>query len=283
MLLRTGARAALVVLATLGGVWACASEVDETPGPKPDSKPLPQPAGEGEITQRGRILVAQSQAPLDGATITVGARTTTAAADGTYAIVAPRGVPYAMTVSAPEHYTLLEQEWIAEKDIVRSDTTMLPDTLAALLAALLPNRDAEKGVLVVRVNAVRGCAGAGGTTLTLEPPGASLRYFAGGLPSGAATSVVETEPLSAVFYDVPIGVPLRVTASSPRCPTLPFPVSEEDVTYTGNVVAQAGTSLSYVRVFLGGGPDAGGPDAGDAGDAGPGDAGAADASEDASP
>ena len=274
MLLRSGARIGLVLaaLAALGGVWACASEDEGAPGPKPDSKPLPLPPGEGEITQRGKIVVAQSQAPLDGATITIGARTATAAADGTYAIVAPRGVPYSMTVAAPDHFALLEQEWIATRDIVRSETTMLPNNLAGLLAALLPNRDAQKGVLVVRVNAVRGCPGSGGTTLALEPAGADVRYFAGGLPSGSASSVSEGEPLSAVFYNAPIGVPLRVTATSSRCLPLPFPVAEEDVTYTGNVVAQAGEVLSYVRVFLAGEADAGASDAG-----------AADASGDASP
>jgi hypothetical protein len=238
-----------VALATALGVLVAACSSD---GGVAGTSTAPAPApGPSEVIQRGSVVVAQSNLPLDGATVTIGGRQAKTAADGSYSLVAPRGTPYAMRIEAPEHYTLLEQEWIAPGDITRDREVMLPNNLADLLAALLPNRDATKGVLVVRVNAVRGCGDAEGATLSLVPAGAQVRYFAGGLPSASATSVSKAEVLSAVFYDVPVDTPLVVTAASGACAPIAFPLDEDGVTYTGKVSAKAGAFLSYVRVFLG--------------------------------
>lgn len=244
--------AAAAVLATVA--WAC-EDGAEDPAPTPDAAAPPTAS---EVIQRGSVVVAQSNAPLEGATVTVGSRSVTSAADGTYALPVPRGVPYAMRIEAPDHYTLLEQEWVAGADVSRTGSTMLPNNVASFLAALLPNRDATKGVLVVRVNAVRGCADADGATVSLAAAGAEVRYFAGSLPSPNATSVSASEVLSAVFYNVPVDTPIVVAATSPKCAPLPFPVTEDGVTYTGNVVAKAGEALAYARVFLGGGASDGG-------------------------
>ncbi len=238
----------LAALASVSAVASCASDEDAAPGPKPGSVP----GSASDATQRGRVIVARSEAPLDGATVTIAGRSVTTAADGTYAIQVPRGTPYVMTVSAPEHYKLLEQEWSTTADVARGDTNLLPFSLGNLLASLLPNRDSAKGVLAVRVYPVRGCADEGGTTLEISPSsGAQLRYFAGGIPSGTATSVTKGEGISAVFYNVDPGVPLEVKATSPSCTALGFPISEDGVTYTGLVRAEAGDALAYVRVFLG--------------------------------
>lgn len=250
----------MLLTAALGGMSllaSCASESDEAPGPKPGAGPLP--AQGGDVTQRGRVVVARSGAPLDGATITIAGRSVVSAQDGTYSIAVPRNVPYVTTISAPDHYTLLEQEWSTAADVDRADENLLPLNLANLLAGLLPNRDPAKGVLAVHVAPVRGCTDEGGTTLAIAPAGAAqIRYFAGGIPSGDATSVKKGEDISAVFYNVDVGVPLTVTATSPSCTPLGFPITEDGVTYTGNVRAAAGETLAYVRLFVG-------PRSGDAG------------------
>lgn len=253
-----GRRAPLVLAVALVVTQAvalssCASDDEAPPGPKAGSGALDASSPSGDVEQSGRIVIARSEdQPLEGATVAVGDRTTTTKADGTYELAVPRGAPYTTTVTALDHYKHIEQEWIADKDVKRVDTNLLPKPLAALLEAFLPGRDRAKGVLVVRVAPVRGCDDEGGATLTLEPAGAAkLRYFAGGLPSSTTQSVTKGESLSAAFYDVEVGVPLRVTVASPVCTPLGFPIAEDDVTYTGNVRAEAGEALSYVRVFLG--------------------------------
>ncbi len=244
---------------------ACAGDDDAAPGPKPGVQRL-APDAASEATQRGRVIVARSEAPLEGATVTIGSRSATTAADGTYAVQVPRGTPYAMVVTAPDHFKLLEEEWSVGGDVVRGDTNLLSNQLASLLQGFLPERDPAKGVLAVRVYGVRGCADEGGATLTITPSGAAqVRYFAGGIPSGAATSVAKGESISAVFTNVDPGVPVVVRATSPTCTELARPVTEDGVTFTGVVRTEPGETLAYARVFLG--PGAGPVDAG--GEGGP--------------
>lgn len=209
-------------------------------------------AGEGK--QSGRIVRAQSQGqPVEGATVIVGERSVTTGADGTYELVVPKGVAYTMKVTAPEHYALLEQEWILRSDaLARGDTQLLPSSTANLLAAFFPGRDPAKALVAVRVTPLPPCDSEEGAVVTIEPRGAAdVRYFSGGIPSATATSVKKDESISAAFFNVEPNTVVKVGVTAPGCEALPFPVEQGEVTYTGSARTEPGEALTYVRVFLG--------------------------------
>ena len=157
-----------------------------------------------------------------------------------------------MTVSAPDYYKLLDQELILKKETLdRGSTTLLPVATANFLAGLLPGRKAEKGLVVVKVNPQPPCTSEEGATLTLDPPGeAQLAYFNGSLPQSSLTAVKAGSTFSAAFYNVEVGVPLKITVTSPDCAQAPFPIDVGDVTYTGALTAEPGEALSYVRLYI---------------------------------
>lgn len=212
----------------------------------------PGTVGDDEVKQTGKIVRARAtELAVEGATVTVAGKSVTTNASGDYELAVPKGTPTQMTVTAPDFYKLVEQEWIVSKDFPRGETQLLPVGLANLLAGLLaPPRDATKGLLVVTVRPLPPCDSEEGTTLTIDPPGAKLVYIAGGLPSSVLDSVKKNEGFSAIFYDIEPGVTVHVTASSPRCGQAPFPVEIDGVTLTGNQKTEAGDALSYMRVFL---------------------------------
>lgn len=235
-----------------------------------------------EVRQTGRALVLQQRTPVEGATVTAGAATTTTNANGDYSLIVPRGKPVRLTFAAPEFYKLVEQEYVVEKATYeRGESLMLSRQTAGLLKAFLPGLDTAKGILVVRVVAGAGCKSEDGTELSLDPPGATLRYTVNGLPSDKPF-VTAGENNGAIFYNVTPGAKVTVTAKSPGCSQLPFPVAYEGVKYNDNQTTEGGESFTFMRVFLGAKvaePDAGTGDAGP-GDAGPGDAGPGDAGTD---
>lgn len=212
-----------------------------------------QPSGANEAKQKGRIVDAINKYGVSGATVSIAGKTATTAEDGTYEIVVPKNTPYRMAVTSPDHFKLNEQEWIVKKDLFdRTDTSLLSNDIAKLLASFLPPRDAAKGLLVVRVNPLPPCDTEQGSTLTLEPKGTSkVTYFTGGRPNQSATSVTKDESLSAAFSDVDPGVLVKVTVTSPLCEQVAFPVDYQDVTYTGVQTTEPGDVLSYIRVFIG--------------------------------
>jgi hypothetical protein len=128
---------------------------------------------------------------------------------------------------------------------------MLLTATADLLAGLLPGRKKELGFLVVKVNPMAPCLSEEGSTLTIDPPGeAKLSYFGGSLPDSQQESIKAGTEFSAAFYNVDIGVPLKVTVKSPSCMQVPFPIDIGDVTYTGVQKAEAGEALAYLRVYI---------------------------------
>lgn len=144
-----------------------------------------------EARQTGRIIRAQTtDVFVEGATVAIAGKTAVTNAGGEYEIAVPRNVPYQMSVSAPDFFKLLDQEWIVKKDVLpRGDTQLLPTSLADFLAGLLPERDPNKGLLVVKINPMPPCASEEGATLALDPPGqAKLAYFSGSLPSSGRTN-----------------------------------------------------------------------------------------------
>lgn len=207
--------------------------------------------GSSDARQSGRALVLQANTPVEGARVSVAGKDTLTDAEGRYTLVVPRGKPVTMRLNLVDYYQLIEQEYVIDKDPYdRGDSLMLSKQTANLLAAFLEGVDKTKGLLAVRVIPMKGCASEGGTVLTLDPPGATVRYTQNGLP-GTGTSLAAGENNGALFYNVTPGVPVKVAAQNPKCDLLPFPVSYQGVTYTGAQTTEPGDSFSFVRVFLG--------------------------------
>jgi hypothetical protein len=208
----------------------------------------------------GRAVVAQANTPIAGAKVTAAGRETVTDAEGKYSLLLPKKTPFTFKITAADHYQLIEQEYsFATDSLDRGDSSVLSTQTANLLSAFLDGYDKSKGLLAVRVIPLAPCADEGGTVLTLDPPGATLKYTSGGIP-GSGTSVKKGESIAAIFYNVPPGVPVKVKATSPTCGVLSYPVDYTGVTYTGAAsLTEAGESLSFVRVFLGaqGASDAG--------------------------
>jgi|GEM_PF-2281548 len=211
------------------------------------------PVGANEAKQTGTIVGALDKQPVPNATVTVGGRTAVSGPNGAYEIVVPRGTPYSMSVAAEEYYKLNEQEWILTKDALpRGETSLLARSTAQLLSAFLPPLDPTKGLLVVKVTPLPPCDSEQGSTISIEPKGASkITYFSGGRPSQSSTSAAKDEPFSAAVSDVDPGLNVKVTVDSPSCEQVPFPVTVGDVTYTGNQKTEPGEVLSFIRVFIG--------------------------------
>ncbi|MBN9166415.1 MAG: hypothetical protein BGO98_29930 [Myxococcales bacterium 68-20] len=228
-----------------------ANRADGGTGGQPDAAAVV--TNDTESKQTGKIIRAQTEdEAVEGATITIAGKTATTNATGDYELIVPRNTPYQMTVAADGFYKLLEQEWILKKETLDRGTTnlLLTDT-ANLLAGLLPGRKSDKGLVVVKVNPQPPCTSEEGSTLTIDPPGeAKVTYFSGSLPNSQQTSVQAGTTFSAAIYNVDVGVPLKITVSSPQCAQVPFPVDVGDVTYTGFQKAEPGDALSYMRIYI---------------------------------
>jgi hypothetical protein len=204
-------------------------------------------------TQKGRIIDAVGKDGVAAAVVSIGGKSVTTNGDGTYAIPITKDVPTSMTVTAPDHFKLNEQEWIVKTDLFdRADTSLLSNSTASLLSSFLPAHDAAKGLLAVRIYPMAPCVSEAGSTIALEPAGAAkVTYFAGGLPSKTSTVASKDETFSGIFTDVEPGVALKVVVTSPLCEQVAFPVDFLGVTLTGMQKAEPGDVVSYIRVFLG--------------------------------
>lgn len=204
-------------------------------------------------TQKGRIIDAVGKDGVLGATVTVGGKSVTTNDDGTYAIAITKDVPTTMSVTAPDHYKLNEQEWIVKSDLFdRADTSLLSTSTAGLLASFLPARDPAKGLVAVRIYPLPPCDSEAGATIAIAPAGvAQVTYFAGGLPSKTATVTSMGESFSGILTNVEPGVPITIVVHSPSCEQVAFPIDYGGVTLTGVQKAETGDVVSYMRVFLG--------------------------------
>ena len=263
---RLGFASVLVATGALGAAVACSSSTSN--GAPPAVEPPGSEGGGGTDattessaaeasfngpTQTGRIIDAVGKTGVGAAVVTIGGQTATTGDDGTYAISIQKNVPTSMTVTAPDHFKLDEQEWIVKTDLFdRGDTSLLASSTAGFLSGLLPTRDPAKGLLAVRIYPLAPCTSEQGATLSLSPAGTSkLTYFMGGLPNQSATSATKDQSFSGIFTDVDVAVPLTVTVSSPDCEQVPFPLDYGGVTLTGAQKAEAGDVVSYIRVFIG--------------------------------
>ena len=259
----------LVAAGALGAAVACSSSTNNgdttpvTPGAEGGGGTEASTEGgngngaETSVTgpaQIGRIIDAVGKTGVSGAVVTIAGKSVTTGDDGKYISAGiPINSPYSMTVTAPDHFKLDEQEWIVKTSVFdRGDTSLLSSSTAMFLASLLPARDPAKGLLAVRIYPLAPCTTEQGSTLTLSPAGAAkLTYFKGGFPDKSATAATKDESFSGIFTDVDPGVPLTITVNSPGCEQVAFPVDYGGVTLTGKQQAEAGDVVSYIRVFLG--------------------------------
>lgn len=246
-------------MSMMAAAAACGDDATTPSSPQRDAGTTnetgPVVVGTNEVKQTGKIVRAQATSEMvEGATITVAGKTAITNASGAYEIAVPKDQPVQMTVTAPDYFKLIEQEWILKTDLDRGETQLLKTGTANLLAGVLnPPRDPSKGLLVVSVRVQPPCASEEGTTLTIDPPGQAQLSYVGksGLPDSTLSSVQKGAAFSAIFYDVEPGVNVRVTANSPSCEQVAFPLEADGVTLTGNQKTEAGESLSFLRVYLG--------------------------------
>ncbi|HVH47026.1 MAG TPA: hypothetical protein VM925_32000 [Labilithrix sp.] len=208
--------------------------------------------GDNVSKQTGKIIAIQTDEGIPGATVTIAGKSVVTNETGDYEILVPRNEPYRMTVVANGFYKLIEQEWMVRQATHdRGTTDLVKVETAEVLDALVGDRKPEKGVVLVKVYPRPPCDSEGGSTLTIDPPGeAKVLYFNGSLPDFSQHSVQAGTYISAAFYNVEVGVPVKVIVHSPKCLQAPFPIDVGDVTYTGNLTAEAGAAFAYMRVYI---------------------------------
>lgn len=252
--------ASLLCASTLAILAACSSdESTPTVSPGADSGPAvdagvesgPVVVGSNEVKQTGRTVYASDTSAGVASTVTIAGKSVNTDGDGNYEIAVPKDTPYSMSVTAPDFYKLIEQEWKVTQDLPAGSTSMLPTALANILAGSL-NRDKTKGLLVVSVRPQAPCTSEEGTTLTIEPAGtAKVAYVDGTTPDSSLTAVKKDSKFSAFFYDVEPNVNVTVTATSPTCNQTAFPIDVDGKTLTGNQKTEPGETLSFLRIYLG--------------------------------
>lgn len=211
----------------------------------------PVVVGSNEVKQTGRTVYASDPSAGVQSTVTIAGKSVSTDGNGNYEIAVPKDTPYTMTVTAPDFYKLIEQEWIVKQDLPAGDTSMLPVALANILAGSL-NRDKTKGLLVVSVRPQTPCTSEEGTTLAITPAGsAKVAYVDGTTPDTSLTAVKQGSRFSAFFYDVDPNVDVTVTATSPTCNQTAFRIDIDGKTFTGKQTTEPGEVLSFLRIYLG--------------------------------
>lgn len=209
------------------------------------------------FTQKGRIVDFDSAKGVAGVTVTAtatgGVYTATTDATGNYLLAVPQNVPYTMSIAADQYLKLIEQEWSLTGDATRGDTRFVSIQTQSFLQSLLTGYDPKLAVVSVGLTKLPSCtATLDGVTLALETPGASVvKYFKGAFPNGP--SVSEGASPSALFYNVTPGTPIKLVVTGTTCKLAAFPrtdVTAATISYTGNIVTEAGNAASYGRFFL---------------------------------
>ncbi|MEO6576516.1 MAG: hypothetical protein ABIP89_21890, partial [Polyangiaceae bacterium] len=133
---------------------------------------------------------------------------------------------------------------------------MIDSPTQMMLEGALPAFDSALGVLGVGITFSAGgaCTSEAGATIALTTPGNSkVRYFKGGFPDGASTSVqMGQNTPSAVIYNIDLASDLALTVTPPTGCTLDtFPHTEGAITYTGKAkIAGGGATTAFFRYFV---------------------------------
>ena len=218
----------------------------------------------GMITQTGRVIAYEECAAtgpgtaatvVAGATVTVGAASTTTAKDGTYSLQVKAGVPFTMAENEPADYVpLLEEQDTATASYDRGDTQLIPSQTANFLSQLLPKYDSTLGLITFELVKTGACTDLGGATVTATQAGAgALTQYPASCsnPLGPNAYVTDGVFPAAVIYNVTPGTQ-TVSAQSPKCTQIPFPYADPTtgLTYDGTVETQGGIGTSFVRIFM---------------------------------
>jgi len=256
---------------------ACTDTVDHVAPPVGDGGVVEGGGAEAApgtpVNQKGQVIELGSTATgVPNATVDVGNGTkANGDAKGNYTFQVLAKTPFHLTFSAPDHTTVLEQEWMLNGDFDRK-TTSLPDvgTTNALLSGGLAELDQTKGVLSVGLFLTNACTDEAGATIALNPPGASkIVYFRSGFPAKGATDVATGQNTpSAILYNLEPGDSFDIQVTHPSCTKVPFPYTPTAtsggapgdgpaITYTGKVQVDAANppgatapKTSFIRIFL---------------------------------
>ncbi len=218
------------------------------------------------VTQTGRVIAyapcaltgsGQAVTVVAGATVTVGANSTTTGKDGTYTLQVPTDEPFIMNVTdAPDYVPLLEEQNTVSASYDRGDTQLIPTQTAQFLSSLLPSYDTSLGLITFQLVGTGTCTDLGGSTVTVTNAGsgALTQYPAScGTPTEMAGAAYVTNGIfpAAVVYNVTPGTQ-TVSASSPKCTQIPFPYTDPTtgLTYDGTIETQGVLGTSFVKIFM---------------------------------
>lgn len=222
--------------------------------------------GSSGIKLTGVVSAYESKAVLPMATASItGGPSSVTASDGTYSLSVQKGTPFYLTVAGDQYMKLLEQEAVLSGD-AKKDETLVRVSTQAQLQAFLMNFDMTKtkATLIIGVTKRTTCASSEGAIVDLEPPqpGSSRSYTQGGIPAANRTFAADGERI--IFYnlDPKANVKIKLSWAMPSdggpqpatpCTMVAYPFQEPDqptLTYTGNVVLEAGDAFSYERLHL---------------------------------
>lgn len=217
------------------------------------------------VTLKGRIVGFGAGSPIKGATVTVGTANATTDDKGLWSLSVPKATPVAINVTEMGYVKLIEQEMTLSGDTDRGDTSFVPAGTQQLLEGTLTGIDPTLAVVSFQVIARGGgCASAQGATVAFATPGSEkLLYFAAsGFPDPSQMSVIDGKVPSGIFYNVPVGAPIKLKVTPPMgCKQSAFPIADlkvPTISYTGNVNSEAGDpppagskpAASFIRVYI---------------------------------
>jgi hypothetical protein len=194
--------------------------------------------------QHGKVVDYFSATPLAGFTVSDGASSTTADANGEWVLPAPSGANLAPVVTGPDYTRLYLPEGTATGVDVNRGVIPIPSTQSFALAQSLLSNDPAQAVVYLTLIPTGACTSiAGGTVTVTSPAGTSVRYFTTqGLPTSTSSFVdvdsAKNRP-AAVIYNVTPGAELQLTVNHPTCTVAPSNTPLAGLTLTGKVTTVA--------------------------------------------
>ena len=238
---------------------ACSSGTTTTPKVDGGATDAGADVPANSFVQTGRVVDYDSAKGVKNVTVTAtlstGPITTTTDDTGKYSLAVPKNTPYTMSLTADKYLKLNEQEWSLTADATRGDTKFVSAATQGLLQAFLTGYDDTLAVVSVGFIKLPTCtASLDGMTVALENPGkAQVVYFVPGHLTPDGTSVTDGASPAVIFYNVTPNAPVKPVLSNTTCKLAAFPQTDPTVptiSYTGNVVAEAGKAASFGRFFL---------------------------------
>lgn len=214
----------------------------------------------------GTVIAYESMAMLPMANVAIPGGASAMTDDkGAYTLSVVKGTPFSLKVTGEQYINLNEQEAILMGD-AKKDETLVRISTQESLKAFLPNYDKAKAALIVGVTKKATCASSEGAIVDLEPaqPGSIRSYTQGGLPFAGRAYAADGQRIFFYNIDPKANVKIKLTWAVPDdsgaamqpakpCTMVAYPLADPDqpnLTYTGNVVLEAGDAISYERLYL---------------------------------